>query len=79
MNSRTPDEFIEAVLARADDLEEQGSRLEALELLQTIESSRDPVVLARIGVLLFELERWREAEAALLDALKLDPELYTKV
>lgn len=67
---------IEAVLARADELEEQGERLQALELLQTVESSNDPAVVARIGLLLYELERWSEAEAALLESLKTDPQLW---
>jgi tetratricopeptide (TPR) repeat protein len=73
---RDDGDAMEALLARADELEEQGERLQALELLQTVESSKDPAVLARIGILLYELERWREAEAAFLATLNADAELW---
>ncbi len=66
----------EAALDRADALEEQGKRLEALELLQRLPSLEDPVVLTRIGALQYDLERWGEAEATLLHALNVDPNLW---
>jgi tetratricopeptide (TPR) repeat protein len=66
----------EAALDRADALEERGKRVEALELLQRLQSLEDPVVLTRIGALQFHLERWGEAEATLLKALKADPNLW---
>lgn len=66
----------EAALDRADALEEGGKRVEALELLQRLQSLDDPVVLTRIGALQFDLARWGEAEATLLRALKADPNLW---
>jgi tetratricopeptide (TPR) repeat protein len=59
-----------------DALEEQGKRLEALALLQQLESLGDPVILMRIGALQYELERWDESEATLLKAIKADPNIW---
>ena len=66
----------EAALVQADALEEQGKFLEALDLLQRLESLGDPVILTRIGALRYELERWDESEASLLEALKADANLW---
>lgn len=67
---------IEAALDQADALEERGERLEALALLQQLESLGDPIILTRIGALQYELERWDEAEATLLAAVKTDPNIW---
>lgn len=67
---------IEAALDRADVLEEQGKREEALELLQRLQPTNDAIVLTRIGALQSDLERWDEAEATLLQAVKVDPDLW---
>lgn len=66
---------IEGALDRADALEQQGKRLEALELLQNLRST-DPIVLTRIGALQSDLERWEEAEATLLHAVTVDADLW---
>jgi protein O-GlcNAc transferase len=67
------DAFIDQLLEQAANLEEQGSRLEAMQLLRrALEVRNDPVVLTRIGSLAIDLEQWSEAEDSLLAATKFE-------
>lgn len=67
------DAVIDELLEKAEGLEEQGSRLEAMQLLRrALELRNDPVVLTRIGSLAIDLEQWTEAEDVLLAATKLE-------
>ena len=71
MEDDKPD--VDELLERATKLDEQGSPLKAMLLLRrALEVRTDPVVLTRIGSLAIDLERWNEAEVALLAAIGLD-------
>jgi len=73
MNEEPQD--IDELLERADSLEERGSPAEAMRLLRrALEIARDAVILTRIGSLATDLEQWREAETALLEAIDLEPD-----
>lgn len=64
------DDFLEI----ADNLEAQGLKTEALELLRGVSRQRDdPIVLTRLGALATDLELWREAEETLQKAIRLKP------
>ena len=66
----------DGVLEKADNLEAQGSKVEALGLLRQASQKRDdPIVLTRLGALGIDLELWREAEIALQKAVRLEPGL----
>jgi tetratricopeptide (TPR) repeat protein len=60
----------------ASIMEEQGSLAEALEVLEAIGDSQDPILLTRIGRLLQKMGRLPEAETQLLSALKVEPSLW---
>ena len=66
----------DASFKRAELLEEQGRLSDALEVFLSIEDNGDQLILTRIGRLLYELERWRDAESKLLAATQVDPNFW---
>lgn len=67
-------EEIDDLIEKADILEAQGLKTEALELLREASRQRDdPIVLTRLGALATDLELWLEAEMALQKAIRLEP------
>jgi tetratricopeptide (TPR) repeat protein len=66
-------EEVDDLLEKADELESQGMKAEALEVLwQAARHGDDPIVLTRIGALATDLEFWLEAEQALQKAIRLE-------
>src|SRR5262249_25542798 len=64
------------IFRRADLLEEQGRPSEALDAFLAIDDNKDQLVLTRIGRLLFELGRWKNAESKLIAATRVDPDFW---
>lgn len=66
----------EELTDKAEALEESGMLNEALDLWRAaIQREPDPVILCQLGSLASRLEKWSEAEQALILASKLAPEL----